>query len=394
MAKTDAWWNVNQSVTVDWLRFPMVFCVLFIHIGPDTMCFLDADYLFFSAQGLCNAVFITLSQVVSRVAVPFFFFTSGFFFFSNLQVWSWKGYALKIRKRIRTLAVPYLSWNLLAFCIPLIKKVLGTLIHSKSWNSVILYLQTWNWRMLIDSRVFDRTRVNILGLANYGTAPIVLPLWFLRDLMIVSLLSPIIYWMVKNNRHWGIALLFVFFVTRIWILLPGFSISAIFFFSLGAYLSVNGLNIARVARKWAYLSIPLSILLFVPCLIYDGFQTITGDNLMPFYIISTLFSFIAIASVCVERYCLTPNKFLTHSSFFVYAAHTVSIFIWWTPMQLAKKVLQLMLPENGALASLINYLLIPFITLALCLFAYFVLVRCFPRVASVLCGGRSQFRSK
>ena len=83
MTKTDAWWNVNQSVTVDWLRFPMVFCVLFIHIGPDTMCFLDADYLFFSAQGLCNAVFITLSQVVSRVAVPFFFFTSGFFFFSN-----------------------------------------------------------------------------------------------------------------------------------------------------------------------------------------------------------------------------------------------------------------------------------------------------------------------
>jgi len=76
---------------------------------------------------------------------------------------------------------------------------------------------------------------------NYG--PFVLPLWFLRDLIVMAFISPIIYYLAKYAKIWGLVVLFLFYYTNIWIEIPGYStrffLTAFFFFSIGAFFSID-----------------------------------------------------------------------------------------------------------------------------------------------------------
>jgi len=94
---------------------------------------------------------LVVSETMVKVAMPTFFVMSGYLFFVNVTEWNAKTYWSKLRRRVKKLLIPYIIWNI----------------------AMAVKLQTFSLSIFIE--------------------PANMPLWFLRDLMIVSLLTPIIY---------------------------------------------------------------------------------------------------------------------------------------------------------------------------------------------------------
>ncbi len=65
---------------------------------------------------------------LSRIAVPFFFLASGFFLSKHINEIGW--YKNAVTKRIRTLILPFLVWNILWFFFQLLWRYVafGTLV--------------------------------------------------------------------------------------------------------------------------------------------------------------------------------------------------------------------------------------------------------------------------
>lgn len=108
-------------------------------------------------------------QQATDLAVPVFFAISGFLFFNNLI--GWKDWLKKIKKRLKSLFVPFIIWNLIGFLF-----VLAIINIPQIANKTHFELPQFEfWSFLYD--IFWDTKYNIT--------------WFIKDLMIFMLLSPV-----------------------------------------------------------------------------------------------------------------------------------------------------------------------------------------------------------
>lgn len=100
-------YNDKKSVCINNLRFPLILGVVLIHnriIEPSAA--FNEGFLFL---GLFIDVF---SQKLVASCVPLFFFFSGYLFFVKYaDGFSANDYFNQLRKRMRTLLVPFIFWN-------------------------------------------------------------------------------------------------------------------------------------------------------------------------------------------------------------------------------------------------------------------------------------------
>ena len=396
-AKSPLNYNDNvilQSKTIDFLRFPLAVMVVFIHMNPKVINFPDADFSLWSWHGLYNLIGITFSHTLSNIAVPTFFLISGFLFFINIQDWDWTTYRIKIKKRVKTLIIPYVMWNLVPFILTILTMLMVVWLRDTSINNVLVFIKKHGPYIFYDYHVWGENRVNWLGEHLRMTGPYDLPLWFLRDLIVVTLCSPLIFWVVKRIKIWAISILFIAYISRIWPLIPGLNISAWFFFSIGAYFAIYKINIIQWVRKYAIIFLPLSIVLLTASIIYDGSNTIIGQQILPLYVCSGVPSIIYIASVCLSKFQIQPSKFLVSSCFFIYALHGVILPYIGVPLHyVSQKVGNLLLRITGESAlsypsQFVVYILSPFITILICLIVLSIGRRLFPRLTLLFSGNK------
>ena len=245
------------SATIDLLRFPLAIMVIFIHMNPEVSNLFDADFSLISGHGIYNVTGVLLSHVLTHVAVPTFYLISGFLFFINFQKWSWEGYKKKLSSRIKTLLVPYLLWNAIPFLLAVLAMLAAVAIKGKPIEGVETFIVEKNWHIFYDCNEWGTTRINWLGENLRMIGPYDLPLWFLRDLIVVTMMTPIIYYAIKKSGLFIISILFVAYISRIWTLLPGFHITAFFYFSTGAYFALNKINVIQFVDKYKLLFIPI-----------------------------------------------------------------------------------------------------------------------------------------
>ncbi|MBQ2878868.1 MAG: acyltransferase [Bacteroidaceae bacterium] len=377
-----------QSDAIDFLRFPLAIAVIFIHSGIPVTNFIDFEGSLFSMSGLLNLLGIVFSHVLTHIAVPVFFLISGFLFFYNFKNFSWNGYKSKLKSRFYTLFIPYLLWNILPWLLALTLLLLKSFLKEDSFVHLFSFLESNNWNIFYNSTHWGADRINWLG-ENLGMwGPYNLPLWYLRDLIFMTILTPVIYAAIKYLKWGALFYLILAYVSRIWFIIPGLHITAFLFFSLGAYFSLNNLNIIEFVRRYKFFIIPISIILFIATVIYDGTNTVIGQNIYPFFIISATFAAFYFSAKIIQTYKIKPNKFLVSSYFFIYACHTVSFPIFGDPVGRSKYIIHKIIPGNSIAEDIVTYLLTPFLVALICVVLLQICKRYMPNVIKYFIGSR------
>lgn len=281
------------SAAISWLRFPLIFLIILLH------CY-SVQRLESNHELYFNVVY-PFSLWMGETGVPGFFFISGYLFFLSP-----KDYAEKLESRIHSLLIPYLLWNLILLSIYIVLYAIG-------------YPQNINGRSLADFQFADYLRLfwDRGSYDNGNFVPLLCPLWYIRNLLIMSFLSPLINYIIRFARE-----LFLIAITIWWLTTyhNAFIPQTILFFSLGAYFSIFNINPLKIA-------IDNKTLIIILCVIFaagDLFSHVaieTPINLQ-LHRISLIFNIpvlLLLADFCVRHGF--NNKLLPSSAFIVFCVH-------------------------------------------------------------------------
>lgn len=242
--------NELQSQTISWLRFALVMMVLLVHVHPDANPnFVGMGHL--NDGSPAQAVYtagVSALFVICNVSVPLFFFISGFLFFTEAGAWTWGTWRSKLKRRVYTLLVPYLAYNLVSAANGYLMQAIDP-TFTVAWDNPSAWPfigELWN------STTACAGMTNILGFSMQLYYPADVPLWFVRDLMVMVLLSPAIYYLLMHGARLYLPLVAVLYVCGAGATLPGLSTNALLFFSLGAFFRLRGVDVVQFARKSYY----------------------------------------------------------------------------------------------------------------------------------------------
>jgi peptidoglycan/LPS O-acetylase OafA/YrhL len=378
--------NKLQSKTIDWLRFPLVICVVFIHSfgRPETADMQQINYSGLTGMDIYNIIRVCGSHVATHICNSCFFMFSGFLFFYNLEKWNKNIYLKKIRRKIRTLLIPYIVWNLINVLIRPIIIIGGRIVKKDGdWGRFSLFfneiMDKGIWNIFWHFNTWGN-RTNILGLATPNFGPYSVPMWFLQSLIVLSISTPILYVICKKLRHYGIILLGILYYTGIWFSIPGFGIGPLFFFSIGAYYSIHKKNMVIELRRYTTVCYIIAIITLILCVYYDGIKM--QDYFYPIYVLTGVVSAVNTASYLIERHKLEPNELLVKSTFFIYAMHTVLV------LGIAGRIFDNIIRSKEPVILIIRYFSVPVTAIAICVLMYYVMEKTMPRILKILSGNR------
>ena len=179
----------NLSTKIKILSFLLIIMIVYLH---DSNFYLattsipsitDKPYINF----INIFIQIFISEGVTRSAVPLFFIFTGYLFFLNVDKYKsfHDFFFYKIKHRTKTIIVPYMFWSLFGFFILFIFQSMPFIKNYLVTNDIMPLLNK-----LSLSEFFFRITFR----------PIPYQLWFLRDLIFMNLLSPLIYYQIKYYR--------------------------------------------------------------------------------------------------------------------------------------------------------------------------------------------------
>lgn len=313
--------NELQSQTIAWLRFALVMMVLLVHVHPDANPnFLGMGHLAddTTAQAAYTAG-VSALFVICNVSVPLFFFISGFLFFTEAGAWTWGTWREKVKRRMHTLLVPYLVYNLISALNGYVMQAIDP-TFTVAWDNPEAWPfigEFWN------STTACAGMTNILGFSMQLYYPADVPLWFVRDLMVMVLLSPAIYYLLMHGARIYLPLVALLFVCGADATLPGLSTNALLFFSLGAFFRLRGIDVVQFARKsrYVWLGAGLVLLAFSTACYEERY----AQQLHQAFYIAGIFVLVLLASALIERKRVAVHPLLVKSSFFVFATHMVPV---------------------------------------------------------------------
>lgn len=191
----------------------------------------------------------------------------------------------------------------------------GNFINFLKRNSFHIFYDIYSW---------DAGK-NWLGEPQILTAPFDVPLWFLRDLFIVSLSTPILYYCIKKGKIFFICILFIAYISRILPQIPGLNLDAFMFFCLGAFFSLNNRNVLDFGNRFRCIILPGSVVLCTLSTLFWGREAFVYCCFQSIFCVGGIFALFIVASRFVVVLKIKPKVFLVRSCFFIYALHAAPI---------------------------------------------------------------------
>lgn len=340
----------------DLLRFPLIIGVMVIH----------CNYLQFMnppLTGSDTAIFVEFHTIFKHyildLCVPAFFVISGYLFFREGPRLSWPGYASKLRRRVKTLVIPYLMWNFIGLILFLIK-------HRPADIDIIGLLGGFICQLPGDPYPYD------------------FPMWFIRNLIIIDICSPLISVILRWFKGASPLLPFIL-CAGVPMILPGSDPLAllpnVLYFTLGATLACFGGNLLSSRFQPIHAGIYLAGCAVCIAGACDSSPLIAHT----LYLITSMAGVILMLTIGIALADGGRRQipgFLSKSTFFLYGFHGLFCVIT------CKTVTKLIPPIDNALCFA-DYFLIFFIIFSISMLAYATAERLSPRLMALLTGARS-----
>lgn len=329
--------TTQESTAINSLRF---ICIVFLVLLHTQVSHLVPE---------SNNSIRTIQDFVEIPFLQILFFISGFLFFYQkkdngirIRDWMHDAYITKLRKRIKTLLLPYLIWSVIA----------------------ILY------NHFIKKDPFPDTPGNFLMLfwdAGRGDGqPIGKALWYIKSLIVFSILSPIYLIAIKKLGHTVPLVFLALHYCGIGITFPFFNL----YILLGAYVAIFFGSIDKILNKLGYL------LCFVSGLCLKIFE-IYHDIPESFTAISFILWLSALWGIL---YKYPVPSVVAASSSFVYFVHPYFTGIRNLYIKLADA-------DSGISCATVWFLTAATVFL-ICYGLYFLAKKGFPKFAGILVGDR------
>lgn len=314
---------------------------------------------------------------VSLYGVPTFYAISGYLFFIGTSEKGIMAIFTKQKKRVRTLLVPYVLTNIISILFYMLVKVAAAKLPAVG-DSLNFNLLDKGGETLIEKSYFW-----------FWDGPIAFQMWFVRDLMIMIVFSPVIYYILKllaSNRWTSyavvigcLALVDWHYTARTW---------AFAWFVLGGILSMS--KYLRVVDLKPYKNPALLMLSLSLAVIFNNALCAARLSASPIDIdYATIFGVPAIwilydcfTTESHHSKLLSPNYYcskLITSTFFIYLIHE--------PFLNVVKKLPLMISRSEWMVG-ICYLLVPIVFVFLALSVGNLWKKNLPKSYSIFVGGR------
>lgn len=346
-------YSQRMSNAIIWMRFPLIFLIIMLHCYSVVRIPGEHDAYFKIAY--------PFSLWLGETGVPGFFIISGYLFFlSN------KSYYQRNKNRFFTLLIPYLLWNAALSLLYITACIMG-------------YPQDINGKNMAEYDIIDYARLfwDRGSYDNGNFVPILCPLWYIRNLLIMSVFSPLFYYLLRYTRE-----LFLIIITLWWMVTNdnAFIPQTILFFCLGAYCSIFNINPLRAISKNK--SFFLSFFLFFSfsdILSHIVISTPVNLQLHRLSLIFNIPALLLLADWCMRRgyYC----KKLSDAAFIIFCVH-YPIVVMIRKFNISK------FADASDGVHILLYFVCIIISTLLSLGIYQLLDRYFPKTKKLLSGNR------
>lgn len=345
--------NTRLSATISWLRFPLILFIIMLHCNSVQRPDGNHDIYF--------RVLYPFSIWLGETGVPGFFFISGLLLFM-----SQKSYLQKLKTRTRTLLTPYLLWNLILVILYITLYKVG-------------YPQDINGRSIVEYGIIDYLRLfwDRGSFDNGNFVPILCPLWYIRNLIIMVILSPLLYYIIKYTRELYLIIVTIWWMTTFH---NAFIPQTILFFSLGAYFSILNKNPLRMIDNNKTIFLTLSFVFAIGDIVsHTLYGTPINLQIHRLALISNIPMLLLLADYCVQhRY---TSKFLPNASFIIFCVHYPIVVV-------LRKFCVTQFSDSSDIVHILLYFACVVISTLLSLSIYQVLNLYFPKVKNILSGNR------
>lgn len=339
----------SSKITV--LNGILIMMVLYIHCFYNEGCNSPVSYAvqrFMGTSGLMG------------IAVLLFFAISGFLFFNGMR--SIGDCFPKIKKRIHSLFIPYIIWNVIFV----------------GWYVALKFLPGVS--SFVNGDILQRIDNLYEGGYYLFIAPANFALWFLRDLIVFVICSPLIYILIKFFKWWVMPLIII--------VAYFFSLVGFCYFVLGGCVALCSSleNITRVSNKYF---VVLCAMTYMSMSVYLALQPFEKGIFSYNWGLTMVHDLTGIITIWRGYDILFKDRILTEIkwvkiacgySFFVYLFHEPTLNI-------IKKIPLRLLGESE-IVIIVLFLINPFIMYTVAVLVAKMFQCIIPRVYGVLVGGR------
>ncbi len=332
---------------ISWFNFTCCLMVILTHSG-------NAD-LFFPELGTeapWRHFQYDIMQEILRIDIACFIMLSAYLFYRNFTI---DRLGEKLNKRLHSLLIPYLLWNTIYYVLYMAaSRIPGLKCIANRTDIPFTISGAWQ------------------AITKYTYNPV---FWFMYQIIILVLLTPVLYLFLKNAFSGAIFLIVLVGALFKTVSISELNLDALIYYSFAAYIALHGKRIAE--KAWTPRRMIIGILLLA---VGIGFaRTYYTFFFVPGIVIYQVFGVAGIWLIVNENWLGSVKPFMT-CTFFVYATHFVVV-------RFINKIAASLF-SGSQLICMIMYAVMPFVAFFICYQAARIMRKYMSDIWKVLNGGR------